>query len=422
MRNIVFILILLLTIKANCQNSNYISLPSYDCDGSSYKKSVSSKEIIFVFPNDKDSSTYMDWIKPIREKANKRNINCIIKFENELIPDDFRKSLWIIGLINSFQNWDRFNTPIKRIANGFAFADLRFSKSNDAIFYFSDTTAKAMRFVITGNSISSLRPVVNYPKIGYNYSIYENGVINYFGNCSGNKFDKSKFANLTEVKSKNYQIIKTKYYDFYISNRFINQTSTFKSKLDSFDLFVDKYINVMKLKTPSYRIPCFIHFDQEEISYISTFFDHLCGGNTSGCVNGKEIHSKGFGGAIEHESSHLIFDSEYNEFAPTFFVEGIRQYYDYITNPTQLSDGFRTAIEFLNEDIKPVILGQEDFFQGNKYYQISGIFVKYLVDNWGLDKFKQFYKTDNIEIGFEQTYNSKLDTVLFNYKEWLKKK
>ncbi len=329
----------------------------------------------------------------------------------------------ILGTIQSFTNLNRFETPIKQIPNGFEFGNMKFTNPDDAIFYFSDTTATASRFVITGNSDAAIWPVANNPQTLYQYSIYENGIVTHFGNCTDNKFDKSKHAYLPELKEKYYQLYKTKYYDFYISKRFDNQISLYKNRMDSLDLFVDTFMNVMELKMPTFKIQCYIHNNQEEISIISSYFNDLCnGGTTYGRVNGKEIHSLRFGGSIEHETSHLIFDSQSNVHFSTFFSEGIRQYYDYITNPTHLSDGITTAHEFIDEDIKPVILGYDDFFQGNKYYQISGVFVKYLVDTWGLDKIKQFYRTDNIENGLEQIYSIKLDTFLVNYKEWLKKK
>lgn len=422
MKNIVLTLFLLLTIKANCQNNNYFQIPSYDCEIGSDKKFRSSKEVLFVFPNNKDSLTYTEWTKSWINGFKRFGVECTIKFESELNAQDFEKPMLVLGSINSFQSWNSFKTPIKQIKKGFRFGNLKFHQPDDAIFYISDTTAKAMRIIITGNSVGSLRPIVNNIRTGYSYLIFEDGIITHFGKCTDNKYDKSKHVYLPDLKSKYYQMVQTKYYDFYITKRLVTQITANMPKLDSFDLFVDKYIEIMKLNKPTYRIPCFIHFDQEEISYISTHFNHLCGGSTAGVVNGKEIHSKGFDGAIEHETSHLIFNTEYNENAPTFLSEGIRQFYDYTNDSIQLSQGIKTAIQFQDEDLKKVIFGIEPFFQGNKYYQISGVFVKYLIDKWGLEKFKQFYKTEKIELGFEQAYNVKLDLALLNYKDWLKNK
>ncbi|NOU45587.1 MAG: hypothetical protein HOO86_00840 [Bacteroidales bacterium] len=421
MRSIALTLFLLLTIQANCQNNNYFQIPGYDCEITSDKKFRSSKEILFVFPNDKDSLTYKEWTKSWINGFKRFGSECEIKYESELNEQDFEKPMLVLGSIYSFRRWNSFETPIKQITKGFRFGDLKFHQFDDAIFYISDTTTKAMRIVITGNSIGSLRPIVNNMRTGYSYLIFEDRIITHFGECTDNNYDKSKHVYLPDLKSKYYQLVQTKYYDFYIAKRLVNQISEYKPKLDSFDLFVDKYIEIMKLHKPTYRIPCFIHLDQEEISYISTHFSHLCGGNTAGVVNGKEIHSKGFGGAIEHETSHLLFNIEYNENTPTFFSEGIRQYYDFVTDSSQLSAGYNTSIEFIDEDIKPVIFGYEPFFQGNKYYYISGFFVKYLIDNWGIDKFKQFYKAENIALGFEQTYEIELDSALINYNGWLKR-
>lgn len=421
MKNTITLLLIVISVVSFGQN-NYFSIPEYDCNNTSINKITETGEIVFVFPNSSDSLVYLEWTSLTRERASNFSINVLVRFEHELTENDFEKSMIIVGIINDFKNWERFEVPILKQTNGFEFGEMTFQLPEQSMFYISDTSASAMRMVMTGNSLASLQHVTNYPRAGYCYSIFEKGIITYFGNCTNGYFDKSKHVDLTYLKNTHYRKIKTSYYNFHISLRLEDQIDSFKTKLDSFDLFVEDIVRFFEIPKPSYRIPCFIHFDQEEISYISTHFDHACEGKTWGVLNLNEIHSKGFNGAIEHETAHILFNSEYNNFMLTFFSEGIVKYYEMIKYPEQLAYGIATAIKYSDEDLIPVILGLENFFQGSKYYNISGVFVKYLIDRWGLEKFKQFYRADNIEIGFKDTFNVDLSYSLEGYREWLKQK
>ena len=137
MRKILLLFIIALSFKANCQNSNYFSIPNYDCEIASDKKFRNSKEVIFVFPNDKDSSTYVEWTKNWKNGLKRFGADCIIKYENELSPQDFNKTMLILGTINSFQSWNRFEIPIKQSAAGFEFTDLNYFELDNSIFYIS---------------------------------------------------------------------------------------------------------------------------------------------------------------------------------------------------------------------------------------------------------------------------------------------
>lgn len=419
--NLTLLIFLLLT---SCEKKSEYTILKYDCSGTASQRLTASNKILFLFPNDDDSVTYKEQTSFWRASLARHKIECSIKYENQLLEEDLNKIMFIFGTINSFKNWEKLSIPITNKKNGFEFGGLKFNNKNDAILYIPDSTVNIMKFVAVGNSPNSLQPIVNNVQDGYNYFVYENGMITHFGSTSSNEYDKKKHVYLPKIKNNHYKKIKTKYYDFLVSKKLESKVDSFKTKLDSFDFFVSKYIKVMEVDEPKDKITCYIHSDNEEISYISTHFSHLCGGTTYGIVTGNEIHSLGFNGAIAHESSHIIFNSKYNKFPPTFFSEGIRQYYDYATNPDFLQDGIKTAQQFIEEDISPVILGHQNFFQGDKYYKISGVFVKYLIDKDGLDTFKKFYSkinARNIDASLHKTYSVDLETCMNNYRVWLKK-
>ena len=416
--------LLIIVAFTNCGNNSEYKVLKYDCNQTASMRLFQSGKLLFVFPNDDDSLKYKEqtsfWIMNLSEHG----IECTIKYEDQLIEEDFKNPMFIFGVIYSFNKWDMFSTPIIKLDNGFKLGDYTFTDTSDAILYIPDSTLKTMKFVAVGNSIYSMKPITNNMQDGYNYLVYEDEMITHFGNTTNNAFDEEKHVYLPEIKKSHYKKVRTKYYDFWISQRLDSLIKSSTPKLDSFDLFVDKYIDIMKLDKPNDRIKCFIHFDNEEISYVSTHFDHLCGGTTYGIVTGNEIHSLGFDGAIEHESSHIIFNSQFNNYAPTFFSEGIRQYYEFATDPDILHDGISTAKQYIEEDVSPVMKGEQFFFQGNKYYYISGVFVTYLVDVGGLDTFKEFYSKINTPSSIKENllegYSMDLETCLDDYKAWLK--
>jgi hypothetical protein len=106
-----------------------------------------------------------------------------------------------------------------------------------------------------------------------------------------------------------------------------------------------------------------------------------------------------------------------------FFNEGIRQYYEYITDAKSLAEGRKTVRKYLNEPIEKWANGSIYFFgtpTENRWpvaYPASGLFVKYLIDNHGLDKFKQFYGKLDVEAGFQEVYGKHLTDMVKQWKE-----
>ena len=107
--------------------------------------------------------------------------------------------------------------------------------------------------------------------------------------------------------------------------------------------------------------------------------------------------------------------------APTFLLEGIQKWYEFTMSAEAKEKGFQKAREFVDEDLTNIICGRGEFFQGDKYYLISGIFTDYLIDTYGLNKFKVLYKYETRDIlsGFEKTYDKPLSKILEEYKKWL---
>jgi hypothetical protein len=105
-----------------------------------------------------------------------------------------------------------------------------------------------------------------------------------------------------------------------------------------------------------------------------------------------------------------------------FFNEGIRQYYEYITDAKSLAAGRKTVRKYLNEPIEKWANGSIYFFgtpTENRWpvaYPASGLFVKFLIDHHGLEKFKQFYRKTDIEAGFLEVYGKPLADMVEEWK------
>jgi hypothetical protein len=345
-------------------------------------------------------------------------INASVKYDTELDTKDYESNMLICGAIKEFRDWEMFNVPIKTTDKGFSFFNFSLNTLKHGILYISDTLIQPRRVVMTGNSFEAIKSILDYPQFGYDYLIYAEGMIIHFGKLLDEEFNPSQHCNLQEIKESNFKKYQTQYFDFYLS-KLIPDTVNYAKELKPYDAFVDEFIYNMELSLPQYRIPCYIHENKYEIAQISTNFAGLCGGTTYGFVTGYELHSLGLKGPIKHETSHIIFNRAIYEYAPTFFNEGIQKYYEFATDSIQLKKGLKVAYDNLEENLIPVMNNEINFFEGNKYYMISGVFVTFMIESWGLNSFKAFYKYENIENGFKEIYKIDVSNILRKYKEWL---
>jgi hypothetical protein len=85
----------------------------------------------------------------------------------------------------------------------------------------------------------------------------------------------------------------------------------------------------------------------------------------------------------------------------------------------------RLILDYQDKDFKSLITGQTDFFKGPYKngqcisYPISGLFVKYLIEKYGIDKTIDFYKDRDLKNAFENTFNKELDSIIIDWRLWL---
>ena len=388
------------------------NLPLFDCE---LKVVMGIKKITIIVPDD---STVV-WVnaKRFEENASRGGLEVTVKTESQLQKSDFDSNLWIMGTVADYLNWDRFGIPVEKLSTGFKIGDFSFKDPLHGFSYVSSPGTFPVRLVFSGNTIEAYTQIDNMPSYGFEFVVMKDAVPELIGNGS-------HITNLNAVRKSHYTPIESKYYVFMISKN-LNQEELEKindEEIKKYDNHVEAFVQKMELNLPEKKVKTFIHATQEEIKYMSGWFGTLCeNNNMNGFVTGEEIQSLKFSGFIEHEVNHHLFNRQVHKMAPTFLSEGIQKWYEYTVSTEEKEKGFQRAREFADEDLTKVICGNANFFQGDKYYLISGIFIDYLLDIYGLNKFKKLFRNETRDIlsGFENTYDKPLPVILEEYKKWL---
>jgi hypothetical protein len=107
-----------------------------------------------------------------------------------------------------------------------------------------------------------------------------------------------------------------------------------------------------------------------------------------------------------HEMTHLLAKRKLNPLVPPFLAEGMSEAMDFahrskdVVDPHLASKGLLLLAEFrlLNGLLKLTRTGLTWPDQKKHLYWQGGSFVAFLIDEYGLEKFKEFYKTDYITL------------------------
>ena len=413
MRFIATVFFSLLSTITIAQTKDLSTLPAYDC---SLKKvmAIIGRQTIIVSP---DKSIGLETI--LSDYCATFGNNCIRKIESELTDADFSKDILLVGVLTGFKKWKLYKSPILLIDKGFSVNNKKFQDKSDG-FVFVDTN----RIIIGGNSLKAVKDAQLALTGGHDILIIQNGKITFFGNEKGQGFDwynlqDLKIANYTEETSELFSAI-------YISKTF-KDTIDYSKLNKELNLYVRQFLSIYKLKMPIKKVSWFVHSNMAEYGTMSGMFGLTCPGNNSAgfSIRG-EIHTHGYNrGLVKHEYSHFLFDNTIpQDNNPAFFVEGCVEYVTNINDNALFKQRLDIAKKYRGSlNYADLIINNRDFYgqYSEANYSICGIFVKYIIDRFGVDAFKRYCVTGNKLVATKAIFNEDFEDIIDAYKSWLNK-
>jgi hypothetical protein len=176
---------------------------------------------------------------------------------------------------------------------------------------------------------------------------------------------------------------------------------------------------------PAKKIDWFLHSNMQEYGTMSGMFGLTCPGNNSAgfSIRG-EIHTNGYNiGLVKHEYSHYLFDNTiHQDNNPAFFVEGCVEYVTNINDSTLFRQRIEIAKKFKDTlNYTDLIINNKDFYgqYSEANYSICGIFVKYLIDQYGVETFKKYCLVGDKKTTTKDVFKIGFDEIVKRYKSWL---
>jgi len=394
------------------QTKDLSTLPAYDCALKKVMTIIGRPTIIASPDNSKGLDAILD------DYCGTFGNNCLRKKESELNTADYARDILMVGILNDFKNWPRLKTPIILIPNGFIINHTVFKDKLDG-FVYVDTN----RIIISGNSIKAVKDAQLALTGGHDILIVQHGKITYFGN----RKDSIHFNwfNLQNLKQTNYSQKKSTLFSaIYISKTF-KDTIDYPKLNKSLQSYARQFLSIYNIAMPANKISWFIHSTMQEYGTMSGMFGLTCPGNNSAgfSIRG-EIHTHGFDtGLVKHEYSHFLFDNTIpQDNNPAFFVEGCVEYVTNINDGSLFRQRIKIAKKFKDSlNYTDLILNNKNFYgqYSAANYSVCGIFVKYIIDNFGVTAFKKYCVAGNKKTSTKDIFKTEFDEMVTHYKSWL---
>ncbi len=327
----------------------------------------------------------------------------------------------IIGLTGKLNDLSIFELPLKLINNKCALGPIELTDYDDAITIINES---ARCSAVIGNSYEALRNISFGRFMGlYDYYILKNNKMRYLGNLKDNKFIPDSLVDLAFIRKVNYsQKIDNEYLDVCFSCNY-KMISQFQGSIDDLKDSFGDFCRLYKVNRPSQKLRYLIHSDQLEINIVS---GDPKPGTTGGFVIDSLIHTVGMDKELlTHEGVHFIFNSNFRR-PNAFFNEGIPSSFALFQHPERVINDCRLIQD--NLEIQDLISGKTEFWKGPYKngqclsYPISGLFIKFLIDKYGIDKLKGFYQYPDITEGFKSVYNVDLPIIIKEWKNFVLRK
>lgn len=362
----------------------------------------SEKEYVFVQGINCDafdkelSNLYEGW---------KSSPNFIVKYENQLDSTDLTKHLNFWGPIKSYKYLDKYLPSAISISNnGFNLGVYKYIDSLDAI---SIITSKGDRRFQLGNSFEGTMSLWTTFQDISQYFIMENYAITRHGYLNIDAYEKEKDYAVNILREA--QLIKyvTKYYSFFYDPRIFSDNQNMDSLFTHEDVKLEEVINLLHFDYPKRRIECYLYKDLEQKYYLSA-----TPGYGNPFPNAFQNHSVGFGPA-EHESIHILMGN-----VSTIFSEGIVGYYYSTKDSLEWKKNKAIISQYSDFSIKDFLNNSNNFDFSELSYAASAHFAKYMIDTYGIEKFKTASTYKEIENGFRKIYNKSFDDIADEWNEY----
>ncbi|MCX6306491.1 MAG: hypothetical protein NT040_16125 [Bacteroidetes bacterium] len=410
------VLILLASEISHCQEYiDVLTLPKPDSTGSIYNSFYDHAGKIMVlsdkYGNDSEYKRMFGYF--LLDTALRA------KKESELTEEDYKKPLLIFGPVNGFKRWEKFEVAVKKTNHGFNFLNKQYPGKNDGVFYCSPA-----RMVYTGNSLLPVWELQSQFQL-YHYTIVSNNERVTLGEYLP---DKAYQVDLISIRNNNYRVINTKCFKLYVSKKLDPDLVT--KNIPAIDSVSSDICNRLQIKPVSDPIVCYVHSEPNEATFFANFYNMQGFGvlprdRTFGTVFMKQLHCVGFSvGLIKHEGFHAIWEESVGLSINSFFSEGIQEYYQWGPDTSIANNNLKMLKKHLDYDMTDLVVkGDMQTFWGgpaeNNWpiaYPLSGLFVKYLVDTWGLEKFKEMYVIEDKNIACKKIYNKSVGEIITDFR------
>ena len=353
------------------------------------------------------------WFINQDSKINIVNVNDVNKLEDNC-------HYLIIGITSKLKDLRIFDLPISIKDNKCTLGTIELTDYDDAI---TIINANAQCSAVIGNSYAVLRNISFGRFMGlYNYYILKNNKMSYLGNLKENKFIPDSLVDLALIRNVNYsRKIDNNYIEACFSCKY-KTISQFQSSIDTLIDSFNDFCRIYKVNEPAQKLKYFIHWDQLEINIVS---GDPKPGSTGGLVIDNLIHTVGMDKELlSHEGVHFIFNNNLRS-PNSFFNEGIPSSFALFQHPERITSDCKLIQD--NLEIIDLITGKTDFWKGPYKngqclsYPISGLFVKFLIDKYGIDNLKRFYQYTDISEGFKAIYNLELHILATEWENYILK-
>jgi len=371
-----------------------------------------------VLPEGFDTISNRDIIDQLSQWFLNQNSRIDIINVNDVKKLDDSCHYLIIGLTGKLKDLSIFDLPLKVDNNICSIGPIVLTDYDDAIAIINES---AQCSAVIGNSYTALRNISFGRFLGlYDYYILINNKMSYLGNLKENEFLSDSLVDLALIRKGNYtQKIDNEYIEACFSCKY-ESISQFQGSIDDLIDSFDEFCKLYKVAHPSQKLKFFIHRDQIEINIVS---GDPKPGTTGGLVIDSLIHTVGIDKELLlHEGVHFIFN--YNSGSPNaFFNEGIPSSFALFQHPERIAKDCELIKD--NLDIADLITGKTEFWKGPYKdgqclsYPISGLFIKFLIDKYGIDKLKSVYQYPDISVGFKAVYNVELPIVVKEWKDFV---